>query len=120
MQKGGNNFAFIDGQNLYLGIREQGWRLDFARFRIYLREHYGVHRAFLFLGYLPTQQNLYKQLKFDGYDLVFKEIVFVKNYTIKGNCDAELVLHAVARMPQSVFGFIEKGGRRTSSFAYHT
>jgi len=24
-------YAFIDSQNLNLGIREQGWRLDFAR-----------------------------------------------------------------------------------------
>ncbi len=32
------NFAFIDSQNLYLSIKNQGWKIDFAKFRIYLRE----------------------------------------------------------------------------------
>ena len=37
-----NNYAFIDSQNLNLGIKEQGWILDFKRFRVYLREKYGI------------------------------------------------------------------------------
>ena len=32
------NYAFIDGQNVNLAIRDLGWRLDFKRFRIYLKE----------------------------------------------------------------------------------
>lgn len=36
MKETGNNYAFIDGQNLNLAIRDQGWRLDFGRFRVYL------------------------------------------------------------------------------------
>jgi len=38
MLKQENNYAFIDGQNLNLGIRELGWKLDFKKLRIYLRE----------------------------------------------------------------------------------
>ncbi|OGG45476.1 hypothetical protein A2673_02445 [Candidatus Kaiserbacteria bacterium RIFCSPHIGHO2_01_FULL_50_13] len=30
-----NNYAFIDSQNLNLGVRAQRWELDFARFRVY-------------------------------------------------------------------------------------
>jgi len=30
-----NNYAFLDGQNLNLGIREFGWKLDFLKFRKY-------------------------------------------------------------------------------------
>ncbi len=30
-----NNYAFIDSQNLNLSIRDQGWVLDFRRFRKY-------------------------------------------------------------------------------------
>jgi hypothetical protein len=37
-----NNFAFIDGQNLNLGIKNLGWKLDFYRFRKYLTEKYSV------------------------------------------------------------------------------
>jgi len=39
MKKIENNFAFIDGQNLNLGIQELGWKLDFSRFRQYLKEN---------------------------------------------------------------------------------
>jgi hypothetical protein len=54
MQKYKNNYAFIDSQNLNLSIQEQGWKLDFGRFRIYLKDQYGVNKAFLFIGYVPT------------------------------------------------------------------
>ncbi len=37
-----DNFAFIDSQNLNLSIRALGWRLDFRRFRVYLKEKYEV------------------------------------------------------------------------------
>ena len=37
MRKKENNYAFIDSQNLNLSIRALGWKLDFRRFRIYLR-----------------------------------------------------------------------------------
>ena len=38
----GNNYAFIDSQNLNLSIQEQGWKLDFKRFRKYLEDKYGI------------------------------------------------------------------------------
>ncbi len=46
-----NNYAFIDSQNLNLAIRDQGWALDFKRFRRYLEDKYGVTKAFIFIGY---------------------------------------------------------------------
>lgn len=45
-------YTFIDSQNLNLGVRDQGWELDFARFRVYLKDKYGVGKAFLFIGNL--------------------------------------------------------------------
>ncbi|MBU2542149.1 hypothetical protein KJ785_01145 [Patescibacteria group bacterium] len=33
-----NNFAFIDSQNLHLGISSLGWKLDYKKFRRYLKE----------------------------------------------------------------------------------
>ena len=47
-----NNYAFIDSQNLNLAIRDQGWVLDYARFRVYLKDKYKVSKAFLFFGYI--------------------------------------------------------------------
>ncbi len=57
-----NNFAFIDSQNLNLGVKSQGWVLDFARFRIFLNDKYHVKKAFLFIGYIPNNQSLYTDL----------------------------------------------------------
>ena len=54
-----SNYAFIDSQNLNLGIKSMGWKLDFHRFRVYLKEKYSVEVAYLFIGYIPENQNLY-------------------------------------------------------------
>ena len=96
MKKKGNNFAFIDSQNVNLAIRELGWRLDFRKFRIYLKEKFGVSKAFLFIGYIKQNELLYKKLKSYGYTLVYKPTVKDNFGKAKGNIDAELVLHASA------------------------
>lgn len=44
MKKELTNYAFIDGQNLNLGIKSLGWKLDFKKFRIYLEEKYAVKK----------------------------------------------------------------------------
>jgi len=91
-----NNYAFIDSQNLNLSIRNLGWKLDFRRFRIYLNEKFNVSRAYLFLGYIDKNRDLYKILQEFGYICIFKPTLIYKDGTTKGNCDAELVLHAAA------------------------
>ncbi len=88
-------YAFIDSQNLNLGIQRQGWKLDFRKFRVYLQEKYAVEKAYLFIGYLPENQNLYRALQEYGYVLVFKPALKGPEGRIKGNCDAELVLQAM-------------------------
>ncbi|MEK7137930.1 MAG: NYN domain-containing protein, partial [Patescibacteria group bacterium] len=90
-------FAFIDSQNLNLGVKSQGWELDFARFRILLKDKYNVERAYLFIGYIPINKNLYIYLQKSGYTIIYKPTVELNSNTkpIKGNVDAELVLHAM-------------------------
>lgn len=53
-QKNPKNYAYIDGQNLYRGTvkTKPEWRIDLARFRVYLREKYHVEKAFYYLGYV--------------------------------------------------------------------
>ena len=89
------NYAFIDSQNLNLGIKELGWRLDFKKFIIYLKDKYKVTKTYLFIGYLPENQDLYKFLQECGYVLVFKPTLKNKNGDVKGNVDADLVLQAM-------------------------
>ncbi len=88
------NCAYIDGANLHKGIGTLGWELDYARFRIWLRDKHKVGRAYLFLGYIPEFADLYNDLEKAGYLLVFKEVVRDLDGRIKGNCDADLVLAA--------------------------
>ena len=89
------NYAFIDGNNLHLTMRNLGWDLDYKRFRIYLSEHYGVSKAYYFIGYVPDNTGLYNFLQDAGYTLVFKPILKFPGGKIKGNCDAELILQAM-------------------------
>lgn len=95
MKTGANNYAFIDSQNLNLSIRDQGWMLDFKKFRTYLKEKYLVTKAYLFIGYVPHNQTLYTNLQEDGYILVFKSTLSLPGGKVKGNVDAELVLHTM-------------------------
>lgn len=95
MKKPQNNYAFIDSQNLNLSICSQGWILDFRKFRQYLDRKYGVTKAFLFIGYVYENQALYTCLQKDGYILVFKPTLKLPDGTVKGNVDAEIVLHAM-------------------------
>ena len=90
-----NNYAFIDGNNLYYSIKAQGWALDYKRFRVYLRDKYDINKAFLFIGYIRKNRDLYNSLKSQGYNLVFKPILPGLESMIKGNVDAELVLHTI-------------------------
>lgn len=92
------NFAFIDSQNVNLAIRALGWKLDFKRFRTYLQEHYGVGKAFLFIGFVEGNNDLYIALQDAGFTCVFKPTLIYKDGNTKGNCDAELVLQAMIEL----------------------
>lgn len=100
MQKQGNNYAFIDSQNVNLAIRSQGWQLDWSRFRVYLKEKYAVSKAFLFIGYVEGNNELYKTLQSAGFICIFKPTLTYRDGTTKGNCDAELVLQAMIEFGQ--------------------
>jgi len=95
MEKKENNFAFIDSQNVNMGVEELGWKLDFRKFITYLKEKYSVKTAYLFIGYLPENQRLYANLQKYGYLLIFKPVMKDNDGKPKGNVDADLVLHVM-------------------------
>ncbi|MFA5625102.1 MAG: NYN domain-containing protein [Bradymonadales bacterium] len=95
------NYAFIDSQNLHLGVRSLGWSLDYKKFRLYLKNKYNVSEAYLFIGKTDGNQDLYTSLQQAGYTLIFKPTVAYyedSKKTMKGNVDAELVLYASAKL----------------------
>ena len=93
--------VFIDAANLHKGVRSSGWHLDYARFRVWLSDKYAAERVYLFIGLVPKQKALYTALQEAGFTLVFKETTRDGDGKVKGNCDAELVLHAT-------IGYFEK------------
>lgn len=103
-------YAFIDSQNLNLGVKNDvvnekgrviyhGKKLDYRKFRHYLREKYGVKRAYMFIGMVPTNNDLYTYLQECGFTLVFKAITTYMDHeghvTTKGNVDTDIVLYSV-------------------------
>ena len=93
-----NNYAFIDSQNVYLSIKSLGWKIDWRRLRKYLQEHYGVTKAFIFIGFVEGNNELYTKLQDAGFICIFKPVLTYKDGTVKGNVDAELVLHAMIEL----------------------
>jgi uncharacterized LabA/DUF88 family protein len=113
------NFAFIDSQNLNIGVQSHGWKIDWRKFRAFLAEKYNVVNAYMFIGYLPENEDLYTQMHDAGYLVVLKPTIDMyltpeekaemvkpakegeepKKMQTKGNVDAELVLYAVKEMP---------------------
>jgi uncharacterized LabA/DUF88 family protein len=109
-------YAFIDSQNLNLGIQRMGWKMDWRKFRQYLADEHGVTQAYMFIGYMSENENLYEYMHELGYLVVLKPTVDISNQhddndkepkkdnpdnkpIIKGNVDAELVLYAMKEMP---------------------
>ncbi|MFH1457195.1 MAG: NYN domain-containing protein [Patescibacteria group bacterium] len=93
-----DNYAFVDSQNLNLGVQGMGWYLDFAKFFVYLKDKYKIKKVFLFIGYMPGNEALYTYLQQAGYIVVFKPTLEYKKegeIFVKGNVDAELVLHTM-------------------------
>ena len=70
------NYAYIDWQNLFLGIKSdyESWSINYKRFRIYLKDKYKVKKAYYFLGYSKDENKwLYDDLEKAGFIVVFKE-----------------------------------------------
>ncbi len=96
MQKEEKNiFAYIDAANLYKGVAELGWKLDYKRLRVWLNDKYHIQGAYLFIGLVPDNKDLYTKLQEMGYILVYKEVTYDGDGKVKGNCDADLVLKTV-------------------------
>ncbi|HSX44588.1 MAG TPA: NYN domain-containing protein [Candidatus Saccharimonadales bacterium] len=111
-----NVYAFIDSQNLNLGVQKMGWKMDWRKFRKYLADKYGVNKAYMFIGHVPEFEDMYVHMHELGFLVVLKPTsdmskVPVENKEedrsadktedkkpVKGNIDAELVLWAMKEL----------------------
>ncbi len=95
------NYAFVDGQNLYLGTTksEKPWSVDLAKFRIYLEKKYSVNRAYYFLGFVDeTLQSLYDEIQEAGFILKFREHSSVMMGKKKGNVDSDIIFSIMEKL----------------------
>lgn len=113
-------YAFIDSQNLNVGTQKFGWKMNWARFRTFLTEEYGVTKAYMFIGYIPENESLYEQMHNAGFMVVLKptfditkprdeDIAEEDKKPVKGNIDADLVLWAMKEMPNYQKAIIVSG-----------
>lgn len=122
-------YAFIDSQNLNVGVQKFGWKMDWKKFRQFLTDKYGITKAFMFIGYVPEFEAMYQQLHEAGYMIVLKptydmtrprpdenrpklenskdkkdvssetSVKEEEKKPVKGNVDADLVLWVMKEMP---------------------
>jgi uncharacterized LabA/DUF88 family protein len=92
------NYAFIDSQNLIASIKSEGWKIDFAKFRTYLKEKYSVGKAYLFAGFIESQRQMYKALEKDGFEMVFKPTSVNYYSKLKGSIEVELALKVMIEL----------------------
>lgn len=95
------NYAFIDGQNLYLGTTksEKSWMVDLPRFKTYLDKKYNVVKAYYFLGFVNEKhQDLYSKIQEAGFILVFREHNPAMLGKKKGNVDSEIIFSVMKKI----------------------
>lgn len=93
------DYAYIDGANLDKGTAELGWRIDYKKFYVWLKDKYEINAAYIFIGYVSKYENLYAKMRAAGFILIFKDTSNIGYGQIKGNCDADLIL----RVTRDVF-----------------
>src|ERR1700742_1202824 len=90
-KQSGGTYAFIDSQNLNLGTQRMGWKLDWRKFRQYLRDKHGVSQAYMFIGYMSENEQLYEYMHELGYLVVLKPTVDVSaHHDATGKTDAKI------------------------------
>ena len=78
---------------------QNGWKIDYSKFRIYLKDKYHVSEAYYFLGYVSeTQQDLYNNLQKAGFIVSFKEHNPAMLAQKKGNVDTDIVFEIMKNL----------------------
>jgi len=94
-----NNIAFIDWQNLHLWTSNENWKVDFKRFRIYLKEKYLINEVYLFLWFLDeNEQKLYTKLQKSWFILIFREHNSNMKWKKKWNVDVDIVFEIMRKL----------------------
>jgi uncharacterized LabA/DUF88 family protein len=101
MENNLNNIAYIDGQNLHMGTKndDSPWEIDLFRFREYLTKKYKVDKAFYYLGYVQNDfESVYEDIQAAGFILVFRQHNAAMVGVKKGNVDSDIIFSIMKRV----------------------
>lgn len=94
-----NNLAFIDWQNLHLWTSSENWKIDFKKFRVYLRDKFQVEEAYYFIWFISEEeQDLYSKLQKAWFIVVFREHSSELKWKKKWNVDVDIVFEIMKRI----------------------
>ena len=91
-------FAFIDAQNIAKGVENSGWKINWGVFRQWLAKHHNVSQAYMYIGYMAENRDLYLQLNNNGFNIDLKQTVKsitrdpMRSNDVKGNVDVDLTI----------------------------
>ncbi len=99
--------VFIDAANMIYCHKDLGWKIDFKKVKKYFEEKCQLIGMYYYSAYLVEsigQQSFFEMLSRKGFILRLKKLKRIAQsdgtFILKGNCDTDLVVDAVARMAE--------------------
>lgn len=99
--------VFIDAANIIHCYKDTKWKIDFKKLKKYFESKCTLIGIYYYSAYFEEsagQKSLFEMLSRKGFVLRVKKIRKILNddgtITLKGNCDTDIVVDAVARMKE--------------------
>jgi len=75
------------------------WKIDFLRFRIYLKEKYKVKKAYYYIGFMQDEnRSLYEKIQESGFILLFRKHNLAMLGKKKGNVDSDIIFDVMKKL----------------------
>lgn len=95
------NIVFIDGQNLHLWTTSENWKVDFKRFRIYLKDKFNADEVYIFLWFInDDHQDMYRKIQKSWFILEFRDHHSNMLWKKKWNVDVDIVFQIMHRLAE--------------------
>lgn len=92
------NIVYIDAQNVHKSTQDVGWIVDWKKLYEYLQRKLWPVRIKIFFWYVSKYEHLYREFKWCGYEVIFKETLILPNWDIKWNVDIDIAISVLLDM----------------------
>ncbi len=97
--------VFIDAANIIYCQKDLGWKIDFKKIKKHFDQLGNSENVYFYSAYLEEsagQKSFFEMLSRKGFIMRLKKLKKIKNndgtFTLKGNCDTDLVVDAIASL----------------------